>query len=141
MVSGASCIRGERDADAAAETDGERPDRMAAEDQARREANNGDAMQDLEEKAADAGREMAVADALDMTRLRNAVRGRTSMVDEGKGNITGEVAQREQNGSDAEEAERRSPSVDLVPRPSPKRFPRSPSLSQHPLLLKRQGAL
>ena len=54
----------------AEETDEERLDRVAREEEER------DAMKDLEKKTSDAKMEMAVADALDAVRMRNAMRER-----------------------------------------------------------------
>ena len=54
----------------AEETDEERLDRVAREEEER------DAMKDLEKKTSDAKTEMAVADALDEVRMRNAMRER-----------------------------------------------------------------
>ncbi|KAK4539721.1 hypothetical protein LTR36_010432 [Oleoguttula mirabilis] len=81
----------------AEETDEERLDRVAREEEER------DAMKDLEKKTNDARTEMAVADALDEVRTRNAMRERT---DGGQGVVLSGVAAQPTRDEEAERVER-----------------------------------
>ena len=67
-----------RNAESANETDAERLDRLEAENAAEDQAAD-DAMENLEAKTRDAQHEMAVADALDLLRMKNAARARAEI--------------------------------------------------------------
>ena len=85
------------------ETDEERLDRLEREE----EEESKNAMAELEAKTVDAKREMAVADALDEIRTRNAAREAASAQDPSSGpsvDLALHAAQEEQDRIDAEEA-------------------------------------
>lgn len=84
-----------REAQLAEETEEERLDRIAKEEEER------DAMKDLEKKTLDAKTEMAIADALDDVRHRNAARERI-----GKEGEVSTVSMAEKRDEEAERIER-----------------------------------
>ena len=101
------------------ETDEERLDRLEREEE---EEESKNAMAELEAKTVDAKREMAVADALDEIRTRNAARETAAAQDPSSGptiDLALHAAQEEQDRIDAEEArkafQRARENTDLPP--------------------------
>ncbi|KZF20185.1 DUF572-domain-containing protein [Xylona heveae TC161] len=90
------------------ETEEERLDRLEREEQEEEEEKERNAMAELENKTTDAKREMAIADALDEIRTRNARNERSNRAEEGLVGVRDEIDdwQRRQDMEDEELARR-----------------------------------